>query len=382
MTTSIQSIDASTSAILVGGVESLRLTTTGPQLAGVNGGQIAGFRNKIRNGKMELSQRGASFATAIAGAYHLDGWFYSFGNTSVSSIAQIVDTPASAPEFQYSQRITVTTADAAVAASDWCYISQLIEGYVARDLLNTTFTISFWVRSSKTGTHCLFLQSGATDGSYVSPYTVNAANTWEKKSITITGGINSAIGTGWNFGSGIGLRVCWALMVGTTFQTATTNAWAAGNLLGTAAQVNCMDTVGNIFAITGVQVEKGSLATPFEHVDFAVEMVRNQRYYQRFAQPMLRGLVVGVAGSTTTSIGRMGMMLPVMMRAAPTASLTAPLPIYDGINTTTVSILAPYCTTQGVEFDMTAAANVLGTGRPALCYQDNSGSALILNAEL
>ncbi len=246
-------------------------------LASVNGGQLAGMRNKIINGKMEIAQRGTSFPAIVSAVYSIDRWL--FGNTSaaVLTASQQADVPSD-NEFQNSLRLAVTTADASIAAGDVTWWQQRIEGYNVRDLISRTFALSFWVRSSKTGTHCVCLMNSAADRSYVAEYTVSAANTWEKKTITVSGGLITA-GT-WNWTNGIGLNVQFVLACGSNFQT-TAGAWQTGAFYATANQVNCLDTIGNIFAITGVQLEVGSVATPFEHRPIGMELALCQRYYQR-----------------------------------------------------------------------------------------------------
>jgi len=260
-----------------------------------NSGQLAGFRNKIINGAMTIAQRGTSFPAPASGSYSLDRWGYAVvGTTGVVTLSQSSDNPTD--EYVYSLRAAVTTADAAVAAGDVAAIYQKIEGFNARDLIGRTFTISFWVRSSKTGTHCVFLGNSANNRSYVAEYTVVAANTWEKKSITISGGLITA-GT-WNWTNGVGLQVGFTLIAGTTYQN-TAGTWQTGNFLATSAQVNCLDSNTNIFAITGVQLEVGSVATPFEHRLFGAELALCQRY----ARPAPLGRLGGYATSGTGVIG-------------------------------------------------------------------------------
>lgn len=281
----------------------------GTSLASRN--DLFGYRNKIINGKMDVAQRGTSFA-AIGNAYSLDRWSRFSNTTSVSTVSQQSDVPSN-NEFQSSLRSAVTTADASIAAGESESIFQLIEGYNVRDLIGKTFTLSFWVRSSKTGVHCAAFVNSGVDRSYVVEYTVNAANTWEQKSVTVSGGLITA-GT-WNWTNGIGLRVVFTLAAGSTSHT-TAGAWQTGNFVATANQVNCLDTIGNIFAITGVQLEVGSVATPFEHRPYGLELQLARRY----GRPMPSG-VLGQAFSASTSGHSMYLDTP--MRATPNFSTTS-----------------------------------------------------------
>lgn len=242
----------------------------------LNGGQLAGMRNKIINGKMEIAQRGTSFAAIANATYSLDRWVFGNSSSAVLTASQQGDVP-SENEFQNSLRFTVTTADTSIAAGDQASISQCIEGFNVRDLIGRTFTLSFRVRSSKTGIHCVAFRNVAGDRSYVAEYIINSANTWEYKTVTVSGGL---ITTGtWDWTNGNGVSVSFTLAAGSTFKT-TAGAWQTGNLLATANQVNCLDTVGNIFAITGIQLEVGSVATSFEHRPYGAELALCQRYYE------------------------------------------------------------------------------------------------------
>ena len=245
-------------------------------LASVNGGQLAGLRNRIINGKMDIAQRGTSFAAIADNSYSLDRYKTEYITSAVTTISQQADVPSS-NEFQNSLRVAVTTADASIAAGDLYVTTQVIEGYNVRDLIGRTFTLSFWVRSSKTGIHCVAFANEGSNRSYIVEYTISAANTWEFKTATVSGGLITA-GT-WDWANGRGLKVRFALASGSTYQS-TANAWQTGNFFATANQVNCLDTIGNIFAITGVQLEVGSVATTFEQRPYGMELALCQRYYE------------------------------------------------------------------------------------------------------
>ena len=339
----------------------------------INGGQF-GLRNKIINGKMEIAQRGTSFAGFTAG-YSLDRWQVYLAGSVVATVTQQADAP-SGDEFQSSYRYAVTTADASIAAGDYAIIRQSVEGYNARDLIGRTFTLSFWVRSSKTGAHCIVLQNSGSDRSYVSEYTINAANTWEKKSITVSGGLVTAGTQNWT--TGVGVSVSWALAAGTTAQT-TANAWQTGSFLATANQVNCLDTIGNIFAITGVQLEVGSVATPFEHRPYGMELALCQRYYSRVVS--LTGICAGAA-----TFGA-AIVYPVEMRASPTFSLSAVLKITDTVaadftqsSTSVAIVIGSRVTNTGAQLTF-ANFSGLTSYRTAISIPSETG-AVLMSAEL
>jgi hypothetical protein len=329
---------------------------------GANGSGYTGYKNRIINPGMVISQRSTS-ATTVSGSYvALDRFRTSQVTTAVTTMSQSTDVPTG---FQYSLRLTVNTADTSIASGDVYVLQQLIEGFNVVDLVGQTFTISFWVRSSKTGIHCLSLCNAGVDRSYVAEYTIAVANTWEYKTITVSGGIPSS-GT-WNFTNGNGLDVRWALMGGTTFQT-TANSWNNGNFTNTSSQVNVLDTVGNIFAVTGVQLERGSNATSFEFRDYGRELQMCQRYYYQstnyasasFTYLQADFLVYGplsAAGNWLWACQR----LQVPMRVAPTVTTsdqagttgkvslwttaggsqsngTTPYTVYTSVNSYTVSV--------------------------------------------
>jgi hypothetical protein len=244
------------------------------EASGLDVGPLSGNRNKIINGDMTISQRGTSFVSPATATYNLDRFLWGQGGTMAVTITQSTDVPNNT--FQNSLKVDVTTANTPLAAGQNCGIIQRIEGYNVRDLIGQTFTLSFWVKSPKTGVHCVSFRNGSVDRSYVLEYTVISANTWEYKTVTVVGGLIT--GGTWDWTNGIGLAVRFDLGSGTTFQT-TAGSWQVGNLLSTSNQVNVMDNVANDFFLTGVQLEVGTVATPFERRPYGTELVLCQRYF-------------------------------------------------------------------------------------------------------
>jgi hypothetical protein len=236
----------------------------------------------------------------------------------VCTVSQSTDVPNNT--FQSSYKVDVTTVDSSIAADDRASIQQNIEGYNVRDLIGTTFAFSFWVKSPKTGTHCVTFRNSGLDRSFVKEYTVISANSWEYKTLTISGGLITA-GT-WNWTNGTGLNVMFALAAGTTFQT-TADAWQTGNFLATANQVNVMDNTANDFFITGVQLEPGTVATPFERRIFGQELALCQRYY--YASTTNSTTRRRWAGSTASAYLAHELTFPVTMRDTPTINTATPV---------------------------------------------------------
>jgi hypothetical protein len=299
-----------------------------------NGGQLAGLRNKIINGAMEVAQRGTSFTvnTGFGANYTLDRYSRIAVTSAVVTVTQASDGPASEPTLPYSLRCTVATADPTVTASELWTLLQKIEGYSARDLIGKTFTLSFWARSAKVGTHCVAFYNNdypSADRYYVAEYNISVANTWEYKEITVIGGLITA-GT-WDWTNGSGLTVGWTLYCGTTRQ-GVAGSWQSGWALATSSQVNVLDTIGNIFAITGVQLEVGNTPTPFEHRPFGVELGMCQRYYEKSfsyatAPAQNTGVTLGAAYATGQVVNQAfstSVTFAVAKRAAPTITTYAP----------------------------------------------------------
>jgi hypothetical protein len=244
-----------------------------------------GFRNRIINGNMAIDQRNAGASVTINNAgniqYSVDR-FYGYGQTSdgVFTLQQNSSAP-SGQGFTYSLKATVTTADASIGATQLYQIGQRIEGYNVADFgLGTasaaTFTFSFWVRSSLTGTFGGALMNGGQNRSYPFSYTISAADTWEKKTVTLTGDTSGT----WLTTNGTGLELIWGLGVGSTY-LGTANTWAGSYLSGVTGQTQVMSTVNATFYITGVQLEEGTTASSFDFRSYGTELALCQRYYEK-----------------------------------------------------------------------------------------------------
>lgn len=278
----------------------------------MNGGQLAGFRNKIDNGKMVIAQRGTMITNAAMVPATLDRWSLGRTNTAhVIDVSQSSDVPATG-EFQYSLLAQNTVAVASMAATDFLSVRQLIEGFNVKDLVGRTFTLSFWVKSAKAGIHYLSFRNATPNKCYVASYTITTANTWQKVSLTISGGL--PITGAWDFTTGVGLRVDWMLLAGSNFHTTTKDTWLDSSATCLSDIQNFCDTNLNAFYLTGAQLEIGTRATPFEHRVYQVDLAICQRYLPAFTGSGYFGS--GFNSSKTT--GYAVLPIAVTPRVAPT----------------------------------------------------------------
>ena len=251
------------------------------QTSALNGGPLAGTRNRIINGDMRIDQRNAgasvSFAASASG-FPVDRFEFS----NVTDGAWTGQRSTTAPTgFTNSLLLTVTTADASVGATQFAITAQKVEGFNAADLgwgtaSARTVTLSFWIRSSLTGTFGGAFVNSAQDRSYPFTYTINSANTFEYKTITVTGDTSGT----WLSDNGIGLRVYFGLGVGATY-SGTAGSWSGSLLFSATGATSVVGTNGATFYITGVQLEAGTVATPFERRSYGQELSLCQRYYEK-----------------------------------------------------------------------------------------------------
>jgi len=293
--------------------------TTGITLAGqFDSASTFGFRNRIINGAMVIDQRNAGASTTptdTAGRpYALDRWSTRQSQASKFSIQQSSTAPVG---FINSSLITSLSAYSITSSDQFVFI-QIVEGLNASDLAwgtasAATVTLSFQVRSSLTGTFGGSLRNSAANRSYPFSYTINAANTFETKTVTIAGDTSGT----WLTTNGIGITVGFGLGVGSTL-SGTADAWAAANYASATGATSVVGTNGATFYITGVQFEKGSTATSFDYRPFGTELALCQRYYYKVkAESIASTFAVGFCQSTTVAVGMT--TFPTTMRIAPTA---------------------------------------------------------------
>ena len=258
------------------------------------------FRNRIINGDMRIDQRNAGASVTLSGSanYPVDRFvvFTSSGSSNTGARSTTVPTG-----FKNSLLVTVGTGAAPVAAS-YNQIGQIIEGFNVADLGYgaagaLTTTLSFWVRASITGTYCVALANSSAAGtrrSYIAEYSISSANTWEYKTVTIAGDTSGT----WTTDNGQGLQVWFDIGSGSNYQS-TANAWGNGAFFRTSSQTNLIATNGATFYVTGVQLETGSVATPFERRPYGTELMLCQRYYEKsYDQGTAPGTASVVGGFT------------------------------------------------------------------------------------
>ena len=304
-----------------------------------------GYRNRIINGDMRIDQSNAGAAVSANATnqfYVTDQWVLR-GTTSAGVFSGQQSTSTPPAGYTNFLRITTTTADASPAAGSGYFFSQIIEGVNCQDLqfgsaTAQTVTVSFWVRSSLTGTFSGSLWNSAANRYYGFTFTINSASTWEQKSITITGDTSGT----WLTDTGIGIRLSFDMGNGSTFRGAA-GSWSATSAIGVTGSVRIISTLSATFDLTGVQLEVGSAATPFEVRDYASELMRCQRYYSTSIESGATitnfttlnnngvGGVMGIADAVNGDLFP-NLQYPVAMRANPT------LTVYSGANRTAGSV--------------------------------------------
>jgi hypothetical protein len=277
-----------------------------------------GFKNRIINGAMVIDQRNAGAAVTTANSFPVDRFKIEKNSDDTFSAQQDSSAPVG---FVNSTKITITAADASIGSTQYFVIGQYIEGYNVADLnwgsANAkTVTLSFWVRSSLTGTFGGSLRNSAGDRNYAFTYSISTADTWEQKSVIIAGDTSGT----WLKTNGTGIQLCFSLGAGSS-RVATAGSWGSGVILGASGQTQVISTLNATFYITGVQLEKGSTATSFDYRPYGTELALCQRYYYQLKPGASYPIALGYCRATT----RMDTyaFFPVTMRSAPTGSVVS-----------------------------------------------------------
>jgi len=256
----------------------MALTQVDQGMLGTNA-QYTGFKNRLINGSMVLDQRnaGASASLTSSQTYFVDRFFGVEDTDGTMTIQRSTTAPTG---FINSLLMTTTSADASLGATQICYVGQKIEGLNVADFAwgtasAATITVSFWVRSSLTGTFGGAIANNAFNRSYPFTYTISSANTFEYKTITIAGDTSGT----WPTDNGGSIQLFFGLGVGSTY-SGTAGAWAGSGYISATGATSVIGTNTATFYITGVQLEKGSTATSFDYRPYGTELVLCQRYYE------------------------------------------------------------------------------------------------------
>jgi hypothetical protein len=347
----------------------------------------AGFRNIVINGDMQIAQRSTSVASiTTTGYYTLDRYQLQIDSLGTWTMSQSTDVPTG-EGFAKSLKLDCTTADATPSATDYFVLVQKFEGqnlqYLKKGTANAvSLTLSFWVKSTKTGTFIIESLDNDNSRSISKSYTVNTTNTWEKKTITFAGDTTGAFDND----NGTSLIFYFWLGAGTDYTSGTlATSWGSITTANKAVgQVNIADSTSNDFLITGVQLEAGTSATDFEFLPIDVSLDRCQRYYTLFTEGSGTEIPIGMMSFYNSSIAVTSVHLPTLMRVNPTLVTTSGTNFYSfGVNGGT-DFFDNFTLSRSSKLSVTFfnSANVSGTaGHGGDCWA-NAGGSIAFNAEL
>ena len=340
---------------------------------------VSGRKNLIINGAMQVAQRGTS-VTGITGAdYHTcDRWYLQVSSLGTHTVTQETLTSGNAYNdgFTKAFRVDCTTADASPASGDHIFFQQKIEAQNLQHLAYGTsgaksLTLSFWVKSNKTGTYEIMHFVSDANRQVNSTYTINSANTWEKKVLSIPADTG---GGGINNDNGEGFRSIFYLAVGSQRQSGSTpTSWQAYDVGNEAPSqtVNIGDSTANDWAITGYQLEVGDTATEFEHLSFAEELQLCKRYFHTYGGTNAFEHLPFLGQGNSSSIN-FNHELPVEMRATPSLTQSGDWRVNDGY-------LGSYFTLSSVALDNLSTKLVRGSATTSSAIGGDIGRILAYN---
>ena len=346
-----------------------------------------GLKNRIINGDMVVSQRNGTSSVSIDNTekFVVDRFLIRSNASGLSATSQ--QSTIVPNNFVNSMIVSVTTGGT-IAAATRGYIQQRIEGFNVADLGwgaagASTVTLSFWVRSSKTGTFSGALQNDPSlaNRSYVFTYSISSANTWEQKSITIIG---DTTGT-WYKNNLPSINVMFDLGNGSDLRTAPTGSWVTGDFRGANSSVNIFDTSGATFYFTGVQLERNTTATPFEWLPYTTELQLCQRYALMIKNGTTSIDRFGLGSTVNSTTVQLLIQHPVQMRAAPTLTTTGTAGDYQVYSTAVTTCSAAPTLGEGSQFNSRynfVTAGGLTGGQVSQCSGANTNAYLLLSAEI
>jgi hypothetical protein len=304
--------------------------------------QYYSFKNRLINGGMVISQRVGTTSTTVSAVsvYGLDRWRVNSSQASkISFQQQAIASPQSCGNNRYTMNIT-SLAATTVGASDYYGVNQFIEGFNMQDLgwgtsAAQTVTLSFWIYATVAGTYSGAIRTGDNSNySYPFTYTINSANTWEFKTVTIPG---PTAGT-WGTGTSVGLDVWFSVGTGSTFK-GTAGSWSANNYVAATGEIALVNTNAAAWYITGVQLEKGSTATSFDYRPYGTELALCQRYLPAYIYSSASGTepVAWVRGGSTASIASTSIYFTVPSRVPPTGVTVSGSYAVSGLSFSTIS---------------------------------------------
>ena len=350
-------------SVSIGGTTGITFNDASVQNTSAFTGGFA-FRNRIINGAMVIDQRNAGASVTPTNAQYLvDRWSANLSQASKYSVQQ--NAGSVTPPAGFINYLGVTSLSAySIVSTDTFGVRQRVEGLNMTDFgwgsaSAVTVTLSFWARSSLTGTFGGALQNSAANRSYPFSYTISSANTWEQKTVTIAGDTSGT----WLTTNGIGVEVYFGLGVGSTY-SGTAGAWAGANYSSATGATSVVGTNGATFYITGVQLEKGSTATSFDYRPYGTELALCQRYYSVATTTTRFGSYSGIQYLRTT------ISTPASMRASPTVTK-----LTNGTLSNTVAGNITYTSLSPTQFGFEVASSATGD-----CYA--IGGTASLESEL
>ncbi len=344
-----------------------------------------GFRNRIINGDMRIDQRNAGASVSVTNGtvtYIADRWnVYEDTSGSISS-----QKSTTAPDGYSNSLLVSVVGSGSATAAQTCRVQQRIEGFNFSDLAFGTssaqsVSISFWVRSSLTGTYAVSIRNGTVARSYVATYAISSADTWERKTITITGDTSGT----WVTDNGVGAFLDFDLGSGSNSNT-TAGAWVASDKTNTSSQANWIGTGSSTFYITGVQLEAGSTATDFERRPIGTELALCQRYtYRHSAEGDIDSFApLGIGRYIGTNSAQLYVPFKVTMRAPPSSvTQVGNIAVNDlGLNVYAITLAFNETATSGATVAGTTTSGVTAGYATTFYSNSTSSAALIFSAEL